>query len=212
MSKRGRFITLEGIEGAGKSAQIAGLADFLRTQGIDVVTTREPGGTPVAERLRALLLDPDAPPIGQLVELLLIFAARADHLERVILPALAAGQWVLCDRFTDSTYAYQGGGRGFDLERIARLETWVQGALRPDLTLILDVPPSVGLERARLRPGGTNRFEQEDLEFFTATRSAYLDRARACPERYRVVDATAPFDQVQTRLRAELTILIRELD
>lgn len=205
MGERGRLITLEGIEGAGKSAQIPGIVSFLRAQGIEVVVTREPGGTPLAERLRALLLDPAQREMGQISELLLLFAARADHLERLIRPALSRGQWVVCDRFTDATYAYQGGGRGIDQAKIAQLETLVQGDLRPDLVLILDVPPEVGLARAhKRRDGEADRFEMETLAFFAAARAVYLQRAEAHPERYCVIDATAPFAQVAEEIASRL--------
>ena len=195
MTERGRFITFEGIEGAGKSSQIAPLADWLRARGRGVVTTREPGGSPIAERIRALLLDRANTGMGGTTELLLVFAARAEHLAQVIAPALAAGTWVLCDRFTDATYAYQGGGRGIAQARIAALEDLVQGDLRPDLTLLFDLPPELGLARARGR-GEPDRFEAERLGFFAAARAVYCGRAAACPQRYRVLDATRPLDEV----------------
>jgi len=195
MTQRGRFITFEGIEGAGKSCQIAPLAERLRARGLAVVTTREPGGSPIAERIRALLLDRGCTGMDATAELLLVFAARAEHLARVIAPALAAGTWVLCDRFTDATYAYQGGGRGIPASRIAVLEDLVQGDLRPDLTLVFDLPPELGLERARGR-GEPDRFETERLGFFTAARAVYRGRAAACPGRYRVLDASRPLGEV----------------
>ncbi|HYN76341.1 MAG TPA: dTMP kinase [Lamprocystis sp. (in: g-proteobacteria)] len=195
MITRGRFITFEGIEGAGKSSQIGPLAERLRAHGRSVVTTREPGGSPVAERIRGLLLDRGNSGMDATAELLLVFAARAEHLAKVIEPALAAGYWVLCDRFTDATYAYQGGGRGVDPARIGLLEDLVQGARRPDLTLVFDLPPEVGLARARGR-GEPDRFESERVSFFDATRAIYLQRAAACPERYRIVDATRPLAEV----------------
>ncbi|MBK1719473.1 dTMP kinase [Thiocystis violacea] len=204
----GRFITLEGIEGAGKSSQVEPLASCLREQGLEVVTTREPGGSPIAERLRTLLLDPDNAGMSETAELLLMFAARAEHLEKKICPALAAGRWVICDRFTDATYAYQGGGRGVDPARIAVLEDLVQGGLRPDLTLVFDLPPALGLERARSRAGRTDRFESETQRFFEAVRAVYLERARARPQRYRLLDATAPMDEVTRRIRDEALAFI----
>lgn len=185
----GCFITLEGIEGAGKTTQMTPLAEALTARGITLVRTREPGGSPIAERLRAVLLDPDNRGMTETAELLLMFAARAEHLERTIRPALAAGSWVLCDRFTDATYAYQGGGRGIDPARIALLEGLVQGPLRPDLTLIFDLPPGLGLERARRRGGQPDRFELERERFFTDVRAAYLARAMAEPARYRLIEA-----------------------
>ena len=212
MAKRGRFITLEGIEGAGKSTQIAPLAELLRARGLEVLTTREPGGSPLAEHLRALLLDPDNRGMSETTELLLMFAARSDHLERRIRPALEAGHWVLCDRFTDATYAYQGGGRGIDPARIGLLETLVQGKLRPDLTLIFDLPPELGLGRAKSRAGRTDRFESESRRFFEATRAVYLERAKANPERYRVIDATAPLEAVTRAVAAELSAFVDSLE
>lgn len=195
MTIRGRFITFEGVEGAGKSTQIAPLADWLRGRGLTVVTTREPGGSPVAERIRAVLLDRENAGMDETAELLLVFAARAEHLAKVIAPNLAAGHWVLSDRFTDATYAYQGGGRGVASARIAALEDLVQADLRPDLTLVFDLPPAVGLARARGR-SEPDRFESERLTFHEATRAIYLARAAACPGRYRVLDATRPLAEV----------------
>ncbi|HEX7044690.1 MAG TPA: dTMP kinase [Burkholderiales bacterium] len=196
------FITLEGGEGAGKSTQLQAIADWLRQRGHEVVATREPGGTPLGERLREVLLhgqgdmSPDA-------EALLMFAARAEHLARVIRPALAAGRSVLCDRFTDATYAYQGGGRGIPATRLAALEQWVQGGLRPDLTLLLDLPVEVGLARARGR-GAFDRFEREQRDFLERVRAAYLARAAAEPERVRVIDASRPTAEVTRAITAVL--------
>lgn len=199
----GLFITLEGPEGAGKSTNRDYLAQCLRDRGLNVVLTREPGGTPLAERIRNLLLTPADEPMSSDTELLLVFAARAQHLAQVIRPALARGAIVLCDRFTDATYAYQGGGRGQSVQRIEQLEYFVQGDMRPDLTLIFDLPVEVGLSRAAAR-GRLDRFEQEGLEFFEAVRSAYLDRARQAPQRYRVIDAGQPLSAVQQDLDALL--------
>ncbi len=197
MSIRGHFIVFEGIEGAGKSCQIEPLALRLRERGISVIATREPGGSPVAERIRSVLLDPENRGLCADAELLLVFAARAEHLHKVILPALQAGTWVLCDRFTDATYAYQGGGRGLDWGRIAVLEDLVQGGLRPDLTLVFDLPPELGLARASARrQGAPDRFELERLAFFDAARAVYLERSRVSPGRYRVLDATRTLDEV----------------
>lgn len=195
----GLFITLEGPEGAGKSTNREYLAALLREQGIDVLLTREPGGTPLAERVRELLLAPSDEAMASDTELLLVFAARAQHLAQVIVPALSRGAVVLCDRFTDATYAYQGGGRGLDVQRIAQLETFVQGALRPDLTLVFDLPVEVGLARAAAR-GRLDRFEQEGREFFEAVRTTYLQRARAEPARYRILDAAQTLEAVQRDL------------
>ncbi|MCF7202301.1 dTMP kinase [Pseudomonas oligotrophica] len=203
----GLFITLEGPEGAGKSTNRDYLAELLRGAGVEVVLTREPGGTPLAERIRELLLTPAEEVMASDTELLLVFAARAQHLQAVIRPALARGAVVLCDRFTDATYAYQGGGRGLPNERIALLETFVQGALRPDLVLVFDLPVAVGLARAAAR-GRLDRFEQEDLAFFEAVRHAYLQRAEQAPERYRVLDAAQPLEQVQRDIAALLPQLL----
>jgi dTMP kinase len=203
----GLFITLEGPEGAGKSTNREYLAERLRAEGIEVLLTREPGGTPLAERIREVLLTPGDEVMNADTELLLVFAARAQHLAEVIRPALAKGVVVLCDRFTDSTYAYQGGGRGLSLERITTLETFVQGDLRPDLTLVFDLPVEVGLARASAR-GRLDRFELEGRVFFDAVRSAYLKRAEADPKRYRLVDAAQPLAQVQQSLDALLPQLL----
>lgn len=199
----GRFITLEGIEGVGKTSQVGVVADALRAEGHAVVVTREPGGTALGERVRAVLLDKTLPAMAAMTELLLVFAARAEHLDKVIRPALAAGQWVVCDRFTDATYAYQGGGRGLSQAHIERLEALVQDGLQPDLTLLLDAPVEVALGRARARGEG-DRFESERAEFFTRIRDAYLARAAAAPQRFRVVDATPAFDTVSAALRRVL--------
>lgn len=203
----GLFITLEGPEGAGKSTNREYLAAKLRAEGIAVLLTREPGGTPLAERIRELLLAPSDESMHADTELLLVFAARAQHLAQVIRPALARGEIVLCDRFTDATYAYQGGGRGLSHDRIAVLENFVQGNLRPDLTLVFDLPVEVGLARASAR-GRLDRFEQEGRTFFDAVRSTYLKRAGAEPARYRLVDAALPLPQVQQSLDALLPELL----
>lgn len=195
----GLFITLEGPEGAGKSTNREYLAACLRDAGVEVVLTREPGGTPLAERIREVLLAPVDEVMNPDTELLLVFAARAQHLAEVIRPALERGAVVLCDRFTDSTYAYQGGGRGLSLARIAQLESFVQGDLRPDLTLIFDLPVEVGLARASAR-GRLDRFELEGRTFFDAVRGAFLKRAEADPARYVLVDAAQPLAQVQQSL------------
>ena len=177
---RGKFITLEGIEGAGKSSQRVFIQEFLQRAGKTVLLTREPGGTALGEKIRALLLDHRNKEMASDTELLLMFAARAQHLAQVICPALARGDWVLCDRFTDATYAYQGGGRGISSARIAAMETWVQGELRPDLTLLLDVTEDIGLQRAGQR-STPDRFERERVEFFARVRGAYLEMAKTTP-------------------------------
>lgn len=203
----GLFITLEGPEGAGKSTNRDFIASRLRERGVEVLLTREPGGTPLAERIRELLLAPSDESMAVDTELLLMFAARAQHLDRVIRPALEAGQVVLCDRFTDATYAYQGGGRGVSMARIAELERFVQGSLRPDLTLVFDLPVEVGLQRAAAR-GRLDRFEQENRSFFDAVRQTYLERAAQAPERYRVINAAKPLADVQRYLDALLPELL----
>lgn len=196
---RGRFITVEGIEGAGKSSAIATIQAACMSVGRETTVTREPGGTPLGEQVREILLHRADLRIDGSAEALLMFAARAQHIEEVIRPALAAGRVVICDRFTDATYAYQGGGRGLAVSRIHALENWTQGDLRPDLTLLLDVPPEVGLRRARGR-GGPDRFERETVAFFERVRACYLERAIAEPSRFVVIDAAAALDAVQARV------------
>jgi dTMP kinase len=196
---RGRFITVEGVEGVGKSTQLGFLHEHLQAAGHDVLMTREPGGSDLAEDLRAVLLDPRHAGMTPDAELLLVFAARADHLARRVLPALEAGRWVVSDRFTDATYAYQGGGRGIPSQRIEILEQWVQGSLRPDRVLVLDLPPGLGAVRVAAR-GSRDRFEREPSDFFHRVRDAYLARARAAPQRYRVIDASGTVAQVRMRM------------
>lgn len=205
----GKFITIEGTEGVGKSTNLAFVRDWLHARGLEVVVTREPGGTPLAEELRELLLAPRREPVDATAELLLIFAARAQHIAAVVKPALARGAWVLSDRFTDATYAYQGGGRGLDKTVIGELEQLVQGELRPDLTLILDIDPAQGLARAAER-GELDRFEQEDIAFFERVRRAYRERADDAPGRYAVVDAGQPLEQVQREIGEVLHRLLDE--
>jgi|SRR6056297_230895 dTMP kinase len=195
MSMRGQFITFEGTEGVGKSTQLANASRTLEELGVDYIVTREPGGTPMAEAIRELLLAPRDEPVNEITELLLMFAARAQHLHTRILPAINAGQWVLCDRFTDATFAYQGGGRGVPKERIALLENLVQGEVRPDHVILLDAPVATGMARARDR-GELDRFEQEDLEFFQRIRDVYRERAIAQPSRYHVVNAARSLEEV----------------
>lgn len=192
---RGRFITIEGGEGAGKSTAMRFIVEWLEQQDRLVVRTREPGGTPLAEAMRELLLDSRNQGLGSVSELLLMFAARAQNLDQVIRPALAAGQDVICDRFTDATYAYQGGGRGLELNTIRQLEQVVHGDLQPDLTLLLDLPVALGLKRASGR-STPDRFEQEDVEFFERVRRAYLARAEAHRERFVVIDASQRLSRV----------------
>lgn len=196
---RGRFITFEGTEGVGKSTQLETARQTLESAGVDVLVTREPGGTPMAEAVRELLLSPREEQVNELTELLLMFAARAQHLHERILPAMEQGTWVLCDRFTDATYAYQGGGRGVSAEQIAVLEQLVQGDLRPDHVILLDAPVEVGMARARSR-SAPDRFEQEQADFFQRIRNCYLERARQQPLRYHVVDAALPLDDVSRQV------------
>jgi dTMP kinase len=199
----GRFITLEGGEGVGKSTNLAFVAATLRAAGRPVLLTREPGGTPLAERVRALVVDHAEEDLPPAAELLLMFAGRAIHLENRIRPALAQGTWVVCDRFTDATYAYQGAGRGSDPAWIGELERRVQRGLQPDLTLLLDADPAVGLARAGAR-GAADRFETERLSFFEAVRAGYLARAAAEPERFRIIDAARPLADVQADIASAL--------
>ena len=204
----GKLITLEGGEGVGKTTNLEMIAHYLRGQGKDIVVTREPGGTRLGEAVRLLLLDRETEPLDEMAELLLMFTARAQHLHRVIRPALRAGRWILSDRFTDASYAYQGGGRGIDRTRIQALEEWVQGSLRPDLTLLLDAPPEVGLERARRR-GAPDRFESEQVAFFQKVRREYLQLAARFPERIKHVDATQPLAVVQSEIIGHLQCLLK---
>ncbi len=200
----GQFITVEGGEGAGKSTNLAFIKTRLEAAGKEVVMTREPGGTPLGEAIRALLLDATQKGMSSDTELLLMFAARAQHLSEVINPALAAGKWVLCDRFTDATYAYQGGGRGVSMARIAQLEQFVQGDLRPDLTIILDLPVAQGMQRAGER-STPDRFEQEQHDFFEKVRATYLARAEQQPQHYRIINAGQALSAVQQQIRQQLT-------
>ncbi len=191
---------MEGVEGAGKSTHLPFIRELLTDAGREVITTREPGGTELGESLRSLLLAPRGDPMAIDTELLLMFAARSEHLDRLIRPALTEGKWVLCDRFTDATYAYQGGGRRVPASRIATLEEWVQGDLRPDLTIILDVPVDIGMRRIRAR-SEQDRFERENLAFFERIRNSYLEAARQGPGRCKVVDASGTIDEVRGSLQ-----------
>ena len=198
-----RFITIEGGEGAGKSTAQRFIADRLAERGITTVQTREPGGTPLAEAIRQTLLSVDGEAPVEMTELLLVFAARAQHLAKVIEPALLRGDWVLSDRFTDATYAYQGAARGLSTATILNLEQLVQGGRQPDKVLILDLPPEIGMARARSR-GELDRFEREDHDFYERVRAGYLMRAEATPERYSVIDAGQALPQVESALSAEI--------
>ena len=197
-----RFITFEGMDGAGKSTQIAHAANWLRTRGESVLLTREPGGTPLGESLRALLLHEAMHPD---TEALLMFAARREHLAQVIEPALARGEWVLCDRYTDASFAYQGGGRGLDAARLGVLEQWVQRGMQPGLTLLFDLPCEVAAQRLAASGGDPDRFEREQADFFNRVRAAYLERATAEAVRIRVIDASASPDLVSIQLEEILS-------
>lgn len=206
---RGVFITLEGGEGAGKSTNASWLADYLRSCGKTVLVTREPGGTEVAEAIREVLLSPDLPGMNADTELLLMFAARNEHLHTKILPALAQGTWVICDRFTDATYAYQGYGRGISLARIAELERWVQGEVRPDYVILFDLDVSTGMARAQAR-GRADRFEQEHMAFFERIRAGYQERAKQLPQRYPIINAGETLIQVRQQLQQVAERIVAE--
>ncbi len=203
----GRFITVEGGEGVGKTTNMAFVETLLSDHDIDFISTREPGGTPLAEKIRALLLGLDTEALDPTAELLLVFAARAQHLTQLVKPALNAGRWVICDRFTDATYAYQGGGRGLDPKLIAQLELAVQQELQPDLTLLLDIDPELGMQRARSR-AALDRFELEELPFFHRVRASYLERAQLQPQRYAIIDASAALENVQQNIATVLQPLL----
>jgi dTMP kinase len=206
----GRFISLEGIEGAGKSTVARVAQEWLRARGLAVVLTREPGGTPLAERLREIVLHGGEERITPDAETLIMFAARSIHLQNLIRPALARGEWVVCDRFTDATYAYQGAGRGVAAELIASLAETVHGDLWPDRTLLLDLPVRDGLARARSRAAVADRFEQEREPFFERVRGAYLELARRHPQRIRILDASRPLADVKAQLDGALAALLAE--
>ncbi|MBT3348378.1 MAG: dTMP kinase [Thiotrichales bacterium] len=208
---RGKFITVEGSEGVGKTTNINYIRTILEQQGKEVVESREPGGTPLGEELRELLLDHRHTGMSEDAELLLMFAARAEHLAQLIIPALEAGKWVICDRFTDASHAYQGGGRGIKSSRISTLESWVQrwedgSELQPDFTLLLDIDPKIGLERAGKR-GALDRFEKEQSDFFERVRQEYLRRATESPERFHIVDAGETLTEVQQSIAAALLLM-----
>jgi dTMP kinase len=197
---RGQFVTLEGIEGAGKSTLARFAAAWLEQRGVAVLVTREPGGTPLAERVRQLVLEPGSEPLSAVTETLLMFAARALHVDHVIRPALARGSWVVCDRFTDATRAYQGSGRGVDAQLIETLARGVHAGLAPDRTLLMDLPVAAGLARAKARAGAGDRFEAETVGFFERVRAGYLALARAEPSRIQVIDAGAPLAEVERQV------------
>lgn len=208
--ERGKFITVEGIEGVGKSSNIAVIIDCIEAAGHKVVSTREPGGTPLAEDIRDLLVNRSDEPIPEISELLLVFAARSLNVNNVIIPALDAGNWVLCDRFTDSSRAYQGGGRGVPMETIDRLADWVHGDLWPDLTILLDAPVEIGMQRASDR-GDPDRFEQERHDFFQRVRECYLGLAVREPERFVVIDTCQRLPDVKAEVRALMQRLLSDI-
>lgn len=207
--ERGKFITVEGIEGVGKSTNIDTLVERIEAAGHKVLTTREPGGTPFAEDIREILMNRSDEPVPEIAELLLMFAARSFNVNNVILPALEAGTWVVCDRFTDSTRAYQGGGRGLPMETIDRVADWVHGDTWPDLTILLDAPVEVGMERAGRR-SEPDRFEQERHEFFQRVRECYLRIAASEPDRFVVIDTTRTIDEVREEMSALADQLVGE--
>ncbi len=201
--KKGLFITLEGIEGAGKSTAVDFIEDFLTKEGHDVIKTREPGGTVIGEQIREILLKNENYTLTYDTELLLVFSARAQHIQEVILPALSSGKIILCDRFTDASYAYQGGGRGIDASRINLLEKWVQGDLRPNLTLLFDLDVSIGMQRTKKR-SDADRFEREEINFFEKIRNTYLERAKNEPQRFRIINSASSLESVKEQI---ITIL-----
>ncbi|SMM98053.1 Thymidylate kinase [uncultured Candidatus Thioglobus sp.] len=196
---QGKFITIDGVEGAGKSTQIDFICDYLKAKGINVVLTREPGGTNLGEKIRELLLNPDSNMHSD-TELMLMFAARNEHIHHKILPTLARGDWVLSDRFTDASYAYQGGGRGLDMMRIAQLEKWVLQGFMPDMTLLLDVPVEIGMQRVEAR-GVKDRIEQENTDFFNRVREAYIARSKQYPQRIKLIDASQTIQYSQQQIK-----------
>ncbi|MGB1310098.1 MAG: dTMP kinase [Leucothrix sp.] len=207
---RGLFLTFEGIEGAGKTSNLQHAKALIEASGQSVVVTREPGGTEVGEKIREVLLDPNLPAMHSDTELLLMFASRVEHYQHKILPALLSGSWVLCDRFTDASFAYQGGGREIDVMRIAELETWTLGEFRADTTFLFDLPVSLGLSRAKAR-GAADRIEQEETDFFERIRQCYLQRAAHEPNRFTVIDAGQSFEAVQEQVGKAVNALITQM-
>jgi len=204
--ERGKFITIDGVEGAGKSTQIDFICDYLSSKGINVILTREPGGTELGEKIRELLLSPETKSMHSETELLLMFAARNEHVHRKIMPALAQGDWVLSDRFTDASYAYQGGGRGLDINRIAQLEQWVLQDFTPDMTLLLDVPVELGMSRIESR-GKKDRIELEAMDFFNRVRESYIDRSKQFPDRIKLIDSSQTVEFTTQQIKAVLDSL-----
>ncbi len=204
--QKGKFITVDGVEGAGKSTQINFICEYLKDKGINVILTREPGGTEIGEKIRTMLLSNSTGKMHADTELMLMFAARNEHIQNKIIPVLAQGDWVLSDRFTDASYAYQGGGRGLDIERIAQLENWVLQDFTPDMTLLLDVSVHIGMQRVESR-GTKDRIEQEDFDFFNRVRQAYIVRAKQYPQRIKLIDAVQSVDDTSRQIQAILNDL-----
>ncbi|RUM75613.1 MAG: dTMP kinase [Candidatus Thioglobus sp.] len=204
--ERGKFITIDGVEGAGKSTQITFICDYLKAKGVKVILTREPGGTDVGEKIRTLLLSNSTGKMHADTELMLMFAARNEHIQNKIMPALGRGDWVLSDRFTDASYAYQGGGRGLDVERIAQLEQWVLQDFTPDMTLLLDVPVEIGMSRVESR-GKKDRIELEATDFFNRVRQAYIDRSEQFPERIKLIDSSQTVEHTKQQIKVILDLL-----
>ncbi|HAD99584.1 MAG TPA: dTMP kinase [Gammaproteobacteria bacterium] len=204
--QRGKFITIDGVEGAGKSTQITFICDYLKAKGVNVILTREPGGTDVGEKIRTLLLSNSTGKMHADTELMLMFAARNEHIQNKIMPALKQGDWVLSDRFTDASYAYQGGGRGLDVERIAQLEQWVLQDFTPDMTLLLDVPVEIGMSRVESR-GKKDRIELEATDFFNRVRQAYIDRSEQFPDRIKLIDSSQTVEHTKQQIKVILDSL-----
>jgi len=204
--ERGKFITIDGVEGAGKSTQIEFICEYLKAKGVNVVLTREPGGTDVGEKIRTLLLSNSTGKMHADTELMMMFAARNEHIQNKIMPTLGRGDWVLSDRFTDASYAYQGGGRGLDVERIAQLEQWVLQDFTPDMTLLLDVPVEVGMSRVESR-GKKDRIELEATDFFNRVRQAYIDRSEQFPERIKLIDSSQTVEHTKQQIKVVLDSL-----
>ena len=204
--ERGKFITIDGVEGAGKSTQITFICDYLKAKGVNVILTREPGGTGVGEKIRTLLLRNSTGKMHADTELMLMFAARNEHIQNKIMPTLGRGDWVLSDRFTDASYAYQGGGRGLDVERIAQLEQWVLQDFIPDMTLLLDVPVEVGMSRVESR-GKKDRIELEATDFFNRVRQAYIDRSEQFPDRIKLIDSSQTVEHTKQQIKVILDSL-----
>ncbi|RUM81356.1 MAG: dTMP kinase [Candidatus Thioglobus sp.] len=204
--ERGKFITIDGVEGAGKSTQITFICDYLKAKGVKVILTREPGGTDVGEKIRTLLLSNSTGKMHADTELMLMFAARNEHIQNKIMPALGRGDWVLSDRFTDASYAYQGGGRGLDVERIAQLEQWVLQDFTPDMTLLLNVPVEIGMSRVESR-GKKDRIELEATDFFNRVRQAYIDRSEQFPERIKLIDSSQTVEHTKQQIKVILDLL-----